>query len=52
MTRVLTAAAVLAAFLFAVEVFRTGNILLSLIIALTFGVATVPEKFPLFLRFI
>jgi len=45
--RILIAAVILAVLLFILEIFRTGNFLTSLIIALTFGIAAVPEEFPL-----
>ena len=45
--RVLLAAAGLAALLFILEISRTGEFVPSLIVALTFGMAAVPEEFPL-----
>ena len=45
--RVMIVAAVLSAILFALEIFRNGNIVPSLIVALTFGMSAVPEEFPL-----
>lgn len=45
--RVLIAAGILAVCLFALEYLRTQALLPSLIIALTFGMSTVPEEFPL-----
>lgn len=40
-------AGILAVALFALEIFRTGSVVASLIVALTFGMAAVPEEFPL-----
>jgi Ca2+-transporting ATPase len=45
--RVLIGAAALAAGLFGLEIARTGSFVPSLIVALTFGMAAVPEEFPL-----
>lgn len=45
--RVIVAALFLAIGLFALAWLRTGNVLHSLILALTFGMAAVPEEFPL-----
>ena len=45
--QVLWVAAFLALLLFGVELYRTGNFLRSLMASLTFGMAAVPEEFPL-----
>ena len=45
--RVLVVAAVLVLFLLSLELFRTGLFIPSLIVALTLGMAAVPEEFPL-----
>ena len=45
--RILWAAGILAVALFGLELFRTGRLVSSLIVALTFGMAAVPEEFPL-----
>ena len=45
--RILIVAGILAVALFALEIVRTGSLVASLIVALTFGMAAVPEEFPL-----